>query len=175
VRLPGKHGHRVVATVGDSNVTKPVGAEVADAHGHRLMADADGPADGEAVTGVAAHDEQPIAGAVGHEQTDSVVRGPFGYRTRLHPVAERDRHRRTQIAAEPEADETQAAWDAGKPAGEERPQRRDRPADVNSRRWRGERHRTHAAPGITAAAPASATARADRNNGASLSPNEGAR
>ena len=101
VRLPGKHGHRVVATVGDSNVTKPVGAEVADAHGHRLMADADGPADGEAVTGVAAHDEQPIAGAVGHEQTDSVVRGPFGYRTRLHPVAERDRHRRSAETGPP--------------------------------------------------------------------------
>ena len=61
---------------------------------------------------------------------------------RLHPVAERDRPRRTQTAAEPKADQTQAARNAGEPAGEELPQRQDRPADVNSRRRRGERHRT---------------------------------
>jgi hypothetical protein len=86
--------------------------------------------------------EQPIAGAVGHEQTDSVLHGLFNYRAGLHPVAKRHRPRRTQTAAKPKADQTQAARNAGEPAGQERPQRQDRPADVNSRRRRGERHCT---------------------------------
>ena len=71
-----------------------------------------------------------------------VVYRPLRYGAGLHPDPKRDRPGRTQTAAKVNADQPQAARNAGDPAGEDRRQRRNRPADVKSRGRRGQWHRT---------------------------------
>jgi hypothetical protein len=94
------------------------------------------------VTHVAVQDEKSIRGAVGHKQVGVVVYRPLGYGAGLNPGPKRDRPGRTQTAAKVNADQPQPARNAGYPAGKDRRQRRNRPADVKSRGRRGQWRRT---------------------------------